>query len=174
MQGVWNYIAREGTKRPMWVGYQRELSDGNAISTSNLFRINSGVDHSFARLAVLSDRSSINLQLTTLLKKSETKGKFMGKEALKRPLTQAFRLLVLAGYTWMMTVFFVYRKQIYYYYPGFGPEPNWAMSRPNRVHTPVFPDRNYRVWKAVRAHNSLDHGHISVWSEVNSVWTVWS
>ncbi|XP_075260352.1 uncharacterized protein LOC142351953 [Convolutriloba macropyga] len=27
-QGVWNYIAREGTKRPMWVGYQRELSDG--------------------------------------------------------------------------------------------------------------------------------------------------
>ena len=59
-------------------------------------------------------------------------------------------------------------------YPGFGPDPNWAMIRPNRAHTPVFPDRNYRVWKAIRAHNSLDHGLILVWSEVNSVWTVWS
>ena len=48
------------------------------------------------------------------------------------------------------------------------------MIRPNRAHTPVFPDRNYRVWKAVRAHNSLDHGMISVWLEVNSVWKVWS
>ena len=36
------------------------------------------------------------------------------------------------------------------------------MIRPNRAHTPVFPDRNYRVWKAVRAHNSLDHGLFSV------------
>ena len=83
-------------------------------------------------------------------------------------------------------------------YPGFGPDRNWAMIRPNWAHTPVFPDRNYRVWKAVRAHNSLDHGLIwsdqrsfrsgrsdhslcsldnglgSVWSEVISVWMVWS
>ena len=63
---------------------------------------------------------------------------------------------------------------VIYGYPGFGPDPNWAMIRPNRAHTPVFPERNYRVWKAVRAHNSLDHGLISVWSEVNLVWTVWS
>ena len=37
----------------------------------------------------------------------------------------------------------------------------------------VFPDRNYRVWDLVRAHNSMIRGHFGlgmVWSEVTSVW----
>ena len=75
---------------------------------------------------------------------------------------------------WLAPVGFAILKHAFNTNPGFGPDPNWAMIRPNRAHTPVFPERNYRVWKAVRAHNSLDHGLISVWSEVNSVWTVWS
>ena len=37
----------------------------------------------------------------------------------------------------------------------------------------AFPDRNYRVWDLVRAHNSMIRGHFGlemVWSEVTSVW----
>ena len=48
------------------------------------------------------------------------------------------------------------------------------MIRPNRAHTRVFPERNYRVWKEVGTHYSLDDGLEMVWSEVILVWKVWT
>ena len=59
-------------------------------------------------------------------------------------------------------------------FPGWGPDLNWFMIRPGRAHHRVFPDRNYRVWKEVRAHYSLDDGLEMVWSEVILVWKVWT
>ena len=57
---------------------------------------------------------------------------------------------------------------------GWGADPNCFMIRPNRPHTSVFPDRNYRVWTEAPAHYSLNHDLVLVWSEVNLVWKVWS
>ena len=64
--------------------------------------------------------------------------------------------------------------QLNFVKPGWGPDPNWFMIRPSRAHTRVFPDQNYRVWKEVRAHYSVDDGLQMVWSEVDLVWKVWS